>query len=267
MWWDAKFNPGEHGDVYERLWWHFIEDDFPEWGTFWSHHIVPLTNRIVDDFQGDAQAKLHIRSDPEIHKAVEELVMSNYSVFYYLARSCAVVTAEPHQFLEDAFIFLRAAAENAGIFLGTFKSQVAPAFGVDRDQVPEWETIRAGALHKEIVDYRDALVHRGRLGRNPKLPWEFIPKHSHLEKAQFSWRYVQELPEDQFVDGRKHLGTLQTNLMKVLNPFWKQITHLMDQRRSSNKYQKFYRLKKDTSGKLQPIKWPVDQTTPKQRRP
>jgi len=178
MWWDAKFNPEEHGDAYERLWWHFIEDDFYEWGTFWSHHIVPLTNRIVDDFQGDAQAKLHIRSDPGIHKAVEELVMSNYSVFYYLARSCAIVTSEPHLFLEDAFIFLRAAAENAGIFLGVFKSQVAPAFGIDGNQVPEWDNIRAGKLHEEIVDYRDALVHRGRLGRNPKLPWEFIPKHA-----------------------------------------------------------------------------------------
>ena len=220
------------------------QNDFSEWGTFWSHHIVPLTNQIVDDFQGDAQAKLHIRSDPHIHKAVEELVMGNYSVFYYLARSCALVTYEPHLFLENAFIFLRAAAENAGLFFGCFKSQVAPAFGIDRNQVPEWKSIKAGQTHKEIVDYRDALVHRGRLGRNPKLPWEFIPKHSHLEKAQFSWRYVQDLPEDQFVDGRKHLRILQRNLMKELNPVWKKITHLTDQRTTTDKYLRFYRLEK-----------------------
>jgi hypothetical protein len=262
MWWDAKFNPEEHGDAYERLWWHFIEDDFPEWGTFWSHHIVPLTNRIVDGFPGDAQARLHIRFDPHIHSAVETLVMSNYSVFYYLARSCAIVTSEPHLFLEDAFIFLRAAAENAGQFLGCFKSQVAPPFGIDKSKVPEWESIKAGQTYKEIVDYRDAFVHKARLGRNPKLPSEFIPKHSHITKAKYSWRYIQELPKAQFVDGRKHLRTLQCNLMKELNPVWKEITHLMDQRRTSGKYLKFYRLEKDNSGKLHPIKWPSDGKAP-----
>ena len=191
MWWDTQFNPGEHGDSYECLWWHLIEDDFAEWGTFWSHHVVPLTNRIVGDFQGDAQTKLYVCFDPRIHKAVEELVMHNYSVFYYLARSCALVTSEPHLFLEDAFIFLRAAAENAGMFLGCFKSQLAPAFGIDHNQVPEWASIKSGDIHKEIVDYRDALIHKARLGRNPKLSWEFIPKPSHLGKAKWSWRYIQ----------------------------------------------------------------------------
>lgn len=206
MWWD-KFSPEEHGDAYERVWWHFIEDDFPEWGTFWSHHIVPLTNRIVDGFQGNAQAKLHIRFDPNINSALEALVMNNYSVFYYLARSSAIVTAEPHLFLEDAFIFLRAAVENAGQFLPCFKDQVAPAFGIDASKVPDWKSLKAGPLFKEIIDYRDAFAHRARLGRNPNVSWEFIPKHSHLGKAKFSWRYIQDLPEDQFVDGRKHVRT------------------------------------------------------------
>jgi hypothetical protein len=266
MWWDAKFNPEQHGDVYERLWWHFIESDFPEWGTFWSHHIVPVTNRIVDDFRGNAQAKLHIRSDPDIHIAVEGLVMSNYSVFYYLARSCAIVASEPYLFLEDAFIFLRAAAENAGTFLGFFKSQIAPPFGIEKNQVPEWKGLKeASQVYQEIVDYRDANVHQGRLGRNPNLPWEFIPRYSHIEKARESWRYIQGLPEDQFVDGRKHLRTLQRNLMKELNPVWKNVTHLMDQRRTSNKYLKFYRLERDASGELRPIKWPTDQTSPIRR--
>jgi hypothetical protein len=254
MRWDTKFTPEEHGDAYERLWWHFIKVDFPAWGSFWSHHIVPLTNRIVDDFKGDAQEKLHVRSDPRIHEAVEALVMNNYSVFYYLARSCAIVSFEPHLFLEDAFIFLRAAAENAGQFLGCFKSQIAPAFGIDKSKVPEWKAIKAGQTYTEIVAYRDAYVHRARLGRNPKLPPESIPKHSHIEKAKFSWRYIQELSEDQFVDGRKHLRVLQRDLMKELDPIWKEITHLMDQRRTSPRYLEFYQLEMDASKKLRPVK-------------
>jgi hypothetical protein len=108
------------------------------------------------------------------------------------------------------------------------------------------------------VDYRDALVHKARLGRNPKLSWEFIPKHSHIEKAKVSWRYIQDLDENEFVDGRKHLRTLQRNLMKELNPVWKRITHILDQRRTSDKYLRFYKLEKDASGKLQPMKWRAD---------
>jgi len=263
MWWDAKFNPEEHGDAYERLWWHFIEKDFSGWRTFWSHHVVPATNRIVGDFPGDAQTKLYIRVDPHIHPSVEELVMSNYSVFYYLARSCALVTYEPHLFIEDAFIFLRAAAENAGIFLACFKSQIAPAFGIASNQVPDWKAMKAKAdkTYNEIVDYRDALVHRARLGRNPKVPSEFIPKHSHIshiKKARVSWRYIQGLPEDQFVDGRKCLQTLQHDFMKELDPAWKKITRLMDERRTSGRYREFYRLEKDAAGDLQAIKWPIN---------
>jgi hypothetical protein len=264
MWWDDEFNPEEHGDPYERLWGHFIEKDFSEWKRFWSHHVVPATNRIVDHFHGDAQEKLYIRFDPQTHPAVEELVMSNYSVFYYLARSCAVVTYEPHLFIEDAFIFLRAAAENAGVFLACFKSQIAPAFGIGNDQVPDWKKIKlkAETTYNEIVDYRDALVHRARLGRNPKVPWEFIPRHSHIshiKKARVSWRYIQGLPEDQFVDGRKHLRTFQRDFMEELNPAWGKITQLMDERRNSGKYQEFYRLERDASGELRSIKWPIDQ--------
>jgi hypothetical protein len=258
MWWDTQFTPEEHGDAYERLWWHFIKSDFSQWGAFWSHHIVPATNRIVDDFQGSPQAKLHIRSDPRIHSTVETLVMFNYSVFYYLARSCAIVTAEPHLFLEDGFIFLRAAAENAGKFIGCFKSQVAPPFGIDSSQIPHWNAVKVDARVKELADYRDAYVHMARLGRNPKLPWEFIPKHSHIMEAKKSWRYIQELPEDQFVDGRKHLKSLQYDLMTSLDPIWKKITQLMDQQRTSGKYLTYYRLEEDDSGKLQPIKIPGD---------
>ena len=42
MWWDKQFTPEQDGDRYERIWWHFLKDDFPEWRTFWAHHVVPL---------------------------------------------------------------------------------------------------------------------------------------------------------------------------------------------------------------------------------
>lgn len=262
MWWDGKFTLEHHGDLYERLWGHFLKRHFPEWERFWAHHIVPLTNRIDDQFTATDRAKLFKRYDPKIDRSVESLMMRNYSVFYFLARSCAIVASEPHLFPEDAFIFLRAATENVSQFLSVFTGQLAHQLGIDKDKVPKWEDIKSTEIAKNILAYRDAFVHSARLGRNPNLSWEFIPKPEHIAKAKSSWSYVQSLDEDQFVDSRKYLAELQRSLMKLINPVWKQVTGLMDDCRTSETYLKLYRLEKDPSGKFRPIPGPANRLIP-----
>jgi len=257
MWWDKKFTLEHHGDLYERLWGHFLRRHFPEWERFWTHHIVPLTNRIDDQFAGTDRAKLFKRDDQKINPSVEHLMMRNYSVFYFLARSCAIVATEPHLFPEDAFIFLRAATENVSQFLNVFAGQLADRLGIDRDKVPKWENIKNTETAKTILAYRDAFVHSARLGRNPNLSSEFIPKTEHVAKAKNSWSYVQGLDEDQFIDSRRFLVELQRNLMKAINPVWQQITDLMDDCRTRETYLKLYRLEKDPSGKYRPMPLPA----------
>ncbi|MGH6835149.1 MAG: hypothetical protein ACREC9_06285 [Methylocella sp.] len=262
MWWDQKFTPEKDGDPYERLWWHFLKMDFPAWATFWAHHCVPLTNRIDDNSKQNDQARLFIRDDPKISKGIEALVMRNYSVFYYLARSCAIVASEPHLFTEDAFIFLRAATENTQEFLKkTFEDRLAKKLDINQDDLPDWKKIRDSDTAKEILHYRDAYVHFARLGRHPNLSWEFIPNHSHISpehshvsQAKNYWSNMQKLPEKDFINSRQYLKELQTKLMKELNPVWERITHLLDQSRTNEKYFNLYRLCKDASGKYRPIK-------------
>lgn len=254
MRWD-QFTMEQHGDSYERLWGHFFRDHFPEWERFWAHHIVPLTNRIDPTFEGNRHARLFIRDDPKINPGIEALMMANYSVFYYLARSCAIVASEPHLFPEDVFIFLRATTENISKFLDVFTNRLVLPLHIDKDKVPVWADIKNTEVAKTILEYRDAFVHSARLGRNPNLAFEFIPNHSNIAKAKHSWRYVQNLPEDQFVDSRLYLKELQINLMKVINPVWKQVTLLLDEQRTSEAYLKFYRLDKDASGEFRPIKF------------
>jgi hypothetical protein len=255
MWWDRQFTLEQHGDPYERLWWHFLKNDFPEWERFWAHHIVPLTNRIDDKFKKNAQAKLFIRDDPKIYDGIEALMMANYSVFYYLARSCAIVASEPHLFSEDVFIFLRATTENIAKFLDVFTNRLAKPLDIDKDKVPKWADIKNTEAAKKILEYRDAFVHSARLGRNPNLSWEFIPNPSHISKARHSWRYVQKLSEEEFVDSRSYLRKLQTDLMKEINPVWKKARLLLDERRTSKVYLKFYRLGKDGEGNFRPIEF------------
>lgn len=154
MYWD-DFKLAQSGDSYERLWGHFLEDHFPEWERFWAHHVVPLTNRIDPDAENNL-AKLFVRDDPLINNGLASLTRANYSVFYYLARSCAIVAAEPHLFVEDAFIFLRATTENVALFLEWFRDRVAKKLMIDAGKVPNWSSIKDTAVAQEILDYRDA---------------------------------------------------------------------------------------------------------------
>lgn len=56
------------------------------------------------------------------------------------------------------------------------------------------------------------------------------------------------------MDSRVYLRQLQTDLMKTLNPVWKQVTDMMDEQRSNPTYAELYRLQKDAGGQLRPIK-------------
>jgi hypothetical protein len=93
MWWDTEFNLVEHGDRYERLWWPLLRNDFPEWEIFWIHHVVPLTCRIDDKIANSDPRKLFLRDDAKNDENVESMIMSNYSVFYYMARGdCNIIS-------------------------------------------------------------------------------------------------------------------------------------------------------------------------------
>jgi hypothetical protein len=241
----------EDGDPYERLWWRFLEEEFPEWERFWAHHAVPLTKRI--EAKVKRKNRMYFRDDPDIHKGVEELLMANYSVFYYLARSCVIVAAEPHLFPEDGFFFLQAALENTKRFLDAFATRLAPTLGISEDDVPQYARIEQTELAQQIEMYRNTFAHYPRLGRSPHLGWEFIPKPSHVGKAKLSWHHAQNLPVGEFVDSRKHLKKYQTDLMKMLNPAWMKITSLLDERRTSPEYLAMYRLREESPGVYQPI--------------
>jgi hypothetical protein len=175
------------------------------------------------------------------------MVMANYSVFYYLARASVVILTEPHLFPEDAFIFLRVTTENAAQFLNSVRT-LADELPMDPSGLPDWnesdETISA------IRRYRNAFSHAPRLGRNSHLDWEFIPVLSQLNRAEESWGYVQRLPSHCFEDGRIYLQKLRVDLMRVLDPIWKQTRDVLDAQRSSEAYLRLYRL--DSSGKPLP---------------
>jgi len=85
MWWDERFRIAEHGDPYEREWWHLISEDLPAYGVSWQRHIVPFATRL------DPEAStIMVRDD--LPDQLEQFAMAHYSVFYYLARATLLKT-------------------------------------------------------------------------------------------------------------------------------------------------------------------------------
>jgi hypothetical protein len=249
MWWDGKFSLIRDGDRYERLWWPLLEGHFPQWERFWLHHVVPLTNRIDRSIGAKDRRKQYLRDDPEIDSDAEAMVMANYSVFYYLGRASVIILTEPHLFAEDAFMLLRAATENVANFLTTV-GRLAPKLDIAPDALPSWPALQADETVSAIKAYREAFVHWPRLGRNPHMDWESVPRRRYLNRARSSWAYVQKLGPECFEDSREYLQKVRIELMQVLDPEWGRITAALDACRSGEAYLRCYRLR--PSGEVLP---------------
>jgi hypothetical protein len=240
--WYKQFQVERDGDRYERLWWPILREEFSEWGRFWVHHIVPLTNRINHNIPATDPKKMYTREDFKMNQQIERMVMANYSVLYYLGRARAAVLTEPHLFPEDVFIFLRATTENLERFVGCVRG-LLKSLGTDRARLPPaWQDIKDDPTIVTISEYRNAFVHSPRLGRHPSLDWEFVPKRQHLKDAQISWTYVQALASTDFEDARQYLLQVQKDLILIMNPLWKSACQLMDEQAPTERYRRSYGL-------------------------
>src|SRR5271156_1738800 len=105
-WWRKKFKLARDGDFYERLWWPLISKEFHEYELLWCSHIVATTNRVDRTVPPSDSRWFAFRDDPGIDNDLEQVVMHQYSIFYYLCRATLVIKYEPHLFPEDSFILL-----------------------------------------------------------------------------------------------------------------------------------------------------------------
>jgi len=70
---DLKWRLMNDGDLFEKAYWPYLKDSFPNYEVFWSLFVVPLTRRIID--RKDAQLRKGI--DP----LLEEILMTHYTIF------------------------------------------------------------------------------------------------------------------------------------------------------------------------------------------
>jgi hypothetical protein len=242
MWWDNKFNLRDDGDTLEQLWWPLVSRDFPQYERFWIKHIVPLTNRIDPTFSIEQQDWVSFRSDPKIAQEVEEMAMAQYSTFYFLSRSIAIINYEPHLYMEDAFLFLDLAIKKAFGFLSIWREELSVKLGIPQPSFPVHARLFDKPFAREIVEYRNVITHASKIGKALKLSRDFIPKRDHLPQAEKSWRYVQTLDDSCFEDGRKLLRRLLSTLVKELGDRWSVIERAVESQRDSVEYRLHFNL-------------------------
>jgi hypothetical protein len=248
MWWRNRFNLLDHGDPYERLWWPLLRDEFNEYELLWRSHIVALTNRIDNSIPQTDDRWILIRDDPGIDSDVEQLVMQQYSIFYFLARASLVIKFEPHLFAEDAFIFLDIVCLNFVGLLGSWK-RLAPKLFL-RDELPLPTHFNARDPVVQIRRYRTAYVHHARIGKGHGVGWDHLPKwvadprDNTGRRALWatSWREIQKLKQEEFESARQMAERLRRSLIAELNNAWKKIREGLDSRVNRPEYKRYFAL-------------------------
>jgi hypothetical protein len=238
MWWDSKFSLLQDGDELEQLWWPLLASHFPQYENFWIKHIVPLTNRIDPDCSPNQHFWPYFRSDPRIAEAAERMTMAHYSTFYCLARSTLMILCEPHLYVEDAFVFLNLTVKHVWYFLGTCRGGLATSLGLDPNSFPDHSRMFNLPFAREIHTYKNVMGHFSKIGRGQNLSKDYLPKVDHLDRgAKRSWRYVQALPDGEFVEARTLLRHFLSELTKEICARWMDVDKAMEPARVTQKYQ------------------------------
>jgi hypothetical protein len=245
MWWD--FNLRQHGDPYEKLWWPLLEHEFQEYEPFWNSHIVPLTNRIDPGICETDRQWISLREDPSIDQTVEQMAMSQYSTFYFLSRASSIILFEPHVYIEDAVLFLDLSVSNLIGFVKS-SSKVFAKLGIPPDDLRLDDN---SDVRRAIRRYRNAFSHAPRIGRAHHVPPEYIPKSEYIPEHngqdRHSWRSIQGLQADCFVEARPMFHNLRRDLLVEIKKIWRSVQRGLDQSKidSAAVYRRLYNLDED----------------------
>jgi len=179
-WWRDQFNLSEHSDSYERLWWPLIREEFPEYESLWRGHIVATTNRIDSTMPRNDSWWSAFRNDPGIDNDLEQLVMHQYSIFYYFARASLAIKYQPIFFPRTASSFSISPSQIS-------KTSCGEAAACGQTGVEERITVTRPLPEPTGAD-PDTSLSRGLRAQCAYRPWLACPRRSHTEMDPGSLR-------------------------------------------------------------------------------
>jgi len=110
----SKTHFANDGDSYERLYWTFLKERFPNCETFWRYFIVPFTKRIEFEIK-DPNEKIRPREG--ISEDIKNVVSFHYSMFLNLIYSYDHLRHFKLSSFEDFYTHLGSACDLAEDFL------------------------------------------------------------------------------------------------------------------------------------------------------
>jgi hypothetical protein len=235
-----KFSLLEHGDSFEKNWWHLLSQDFPAYEVFWHRYVVPLTNRIDRGVAADSPESIKTRVG--VSPRYEKMAMAHYSVFYYLARATQM-TSDGEIYLEDPFYLLDSCADNIHLFFCSMR-EIIKDLGGAMPALPKQHPKDYPPAFKTIQAYRDAMLHNPVLGRLTKDGAAFLPGENHLKQIKWSWRKLASLPMGDFVNARDLLRNVRVEVAGYVQTKWGEIIETMDSVRDSAKFRKVLNLER-----------------------
>lgn len=110
----SKTHFANDGDSYERLYWTFFKERFPNCETFWRYFVVPLTKRIEVEIKDPNE---RIRSREGISEDIKDIASFHYSMFLNLIYSYDHLQNFRLSSFEDFYTHLASACDLAEEFL------------------------------------------------------------------------------------------------------------------------------------------------------
>lgn len=228
-----KFNLLEHGDVYEKMWWSSLANDFPEYEEFWRWNVVPLTNRIVLPYGHPEWIYFREGVPPRFRR----VAMAHYSVFYFMARSMHQSRREDGlEFVEDNYYHLDSCVDNVEWFFEwsckLFRDFGVPERGIPQQMPGEASDTEVGAIRQ----YRNAFIHHPVLLRRVSEKGVELPARRALVRVLEDWEEGRRFEPDEWVEAKVLLAELRAGLLEFVRPLWKIIGDRMGNVRNAKKY-------------------------------
>lgn len=101
------------GDSEEKRYWHYLNEDFPNYEKFWQQFVVPLTKRI--ELPKGNPERIRIRE--EISEELEDINMAHYSVFINIIQAHKRLETQDYSNFEDFYVHLGSVCDLSEDFL------------------------------------------------------------------------------------------------------------------------------------------------------
>jgi len=242
----SKITLANDGDGYERVFWPYINERFPNYEKFWQKHIVLLTKRIETATGTD-----RIKPRDTVDTKLLDISEVHYSIFMNLIQAYNRLEHPDLSWFEDFYVHLVSACDLAEMFCKR----------IERLRIVNINLQNTDAYNnyhkfvKLINDYRNQIVHNTKIGKNHIISQVvvgnniqtvitvLVPRKEEIKKYD-TWRKVASALKDinilknDFIEIKDQMISDIREIETLFNNLWSVILEKMEPLRNHKEYLK-----------------------------